>query len=216
MVVKSLVSLGQKMLSVEKSKFCLMGEGFMGKVIMYLVSGKAEAGKDTFYQRAQQLYPNIPCVRFALGDEVKEIATLLTWDGKKDERGRTLLQWLGDGARQYNYDVWIERAKTRLEGIIENLKDSNDVSMVFMTDCRYPNEVKKIGGFAESLGCAVVTIRVVRPGHVSRLSEEQLKNTSETALDNYLFDYQVTNKGDSTYTSLVGTVINEILEGVLK
>ena len=159
---------------------------------IFLISGKAESGKDSFYNIAIGMLPrNASYARLSFGDEVKNVAyTAFNWDGKKNEKGRRLLQWLGDGAREYNKDIWIDKTMERF-GILRHGLES----YVFVTDCRYPNEIKKAKECGERWGYEVITVRVNRPNHISKLTPSQLLNTSEVALDNADFDYVVENDG---------------------
>ena len=50
--------------------------------------------------------------------------------------------------------------------------------------------------FARDEDFEPISIRVERPNHTSKLTPEQLKNPSETALDSYSFDFVITNDGD--------------------
>lgn len=64
---------------------------------------------------------------------LKRLALDLGWDGKKDERGRRLLQGLGQTLRAYDPDFWIKKA------------DFNPVKVdtpVFIDDLRFQNELE--------------------------------------------------------------------------
>ena len=66
-------------------------------MIIVLVSGKAESGKDTFHQLAERYLRNrklyldsdIDIRRVAFADGVKDIAKEMGWNGEKDELGRS-------------------------------------------------------------------------------------------------------------------------------
>ena len=54
-------------------------------------------------------------VKYALADPIKEIArTGFGWDGRKDARGRRLLQEIGTVGRHYDPDLWLDRFAARL------------------------------------------------------------------------------------------------------
>ena len=98
---------------------------------------------------------------------------------------REFLQTLGTNALrdQLHEDVWINAL----------FSDFNDSDTLLITDVRFPNEaeaIKKKGG---------IVVRVDRG-----LSTDE--HPSETALDNYEFDYVIPNKGDKT--QLLEEVIN--------
>lgn len=80
---------------------------------------------------------------------VKTIAMMLGWDGKKDARGRKLLQSLGtDTARAYDPDVWVKRWE-------RDAKEMADiVDIILVDDVRFPNEVQAI----QRLGGTVIRL----------------------------------------------------------
>lgn len=161
-----------------------------------LVSGKAESGKDTFYQIAENYMEGNNCLKYSLASSLKRIAREMTWDGKKDERGRWFLQWLGDGGRKYNPNIWVEL-------LIQQINDDytgciiKDEDILFITDCRLPNEVEQIKKFAAKKQWKTYTVRINRPKHTSRLTPEQLEDSTETALDDYReWDFIIENTGN--------------------
>lgn len=161
---------------------------------MILISGKAEAGKTTtaniIISELEKL--GLKAVKLAYGDEVKETAKKVWgWNGKKDEAGRHLLQWWGtDVVRAKRPNYWVESV-VRLVDVLDGVVD-----YVLIDDCRFPNEIRvwQDSDLASkfSSGLRTVTVRVDRPGHVSALTQEQLMHPSETALDAWNFDVQLT------------------------
>lgn len=157
-------------------------------MIVILLSGKAEAGKDTFFELLAQKFPKQAIKRIAFADALKRIAFEMGWDGNKDITGRRLLQDLGEIGRRYRADLWVAKAVETLQEI------GQAAEIVCFTDCRYPNElegVKTIEGNGGGLG-KVVTVRIERPGHVIAANQNHI---SETALDEYAFDYTILNDG---------------------
>lgn len=171
-------------------------------MIIVLVSGKAESGKDTFHQLAERYLRNrklyldsdIDIRRVAIADGVKDIAKEMGWNGEKDELGRSGLVMVGDGAINYfDKNIWIKKVVNKLKSIA----NYNNENIVFITDCRYPNEVTMIKDWAYLNNHKAVSVRVERPNHISKLTPEQLLNASEVALDDKrdLFDYIIYNDG---------------------
>lgn len=160
----------------------------MSKIVIFLLSGKAESGKDTCAEYLLGSFGLEKPIHLSFGSRVKEVATSLGWDGKKDEKGRAMLQWLGDGVKQFNPTFWVDKT-------IEDIKSlSKEGYTVFIiSDCRYKDEIIKIK--EEFQGC-VYPIRVSRPTHKSRLSEEQLNHRSECDLDDYPFEYVLHNNSN--------------------
>lgn len=153
-----------------------------------LISGKAQHGKDTL---AAYLKEDLE----AKGKRVCVLhyATLLKslcrqiylWNGRKDEKGRTLLQKTGDMFRSVDQNYFV----SHVLGILKTLKKSNEFDYVLIPDTRFPNEISMIR--QEFPGKSSLTVRVERPGFISNLSNEQKMHPSETALDNFPFDVVV-------------------------
>ena len=153
------------------------------------ISGKAEAGKDTVAQALKKkLEPmgyKVLVVHYA--DLLKYICkTFFEWDGKKDEHGRTLLQKIGtEVIREQQPEYWISFIKDILHFF------PNEWNFVIIPDCRFPNEIKEI---EEDFDCS--SVRVIRPDYQNHLTDEQRLHSSETALDDWRFDYYLNNPGD--------------------
>lgn len=101
------------------------------------ISGKREVGKDTVADYLVEKYGFVK-VPFAL--RLKYMARQHGWDGQKDDRGRKLLQTLGQVWRTYREDYWSEKVLKYYEGEDDKL---------VISDVRYFNEyvsVKNLGG----------------------------------------------------------------------
>jgi len=149
------------------------------------ISGKAEAGKDfvagLMKEELETRGKSVLIIHHA--DYLKYICkTYFGWDGKKDEKGRALLQYVGtDLVRKKYPNYWVDATmKTIL--ILEHMYD-----YFLIPDSRFPNEID----VPKNAGFDVVSVVVKRPGYISALTEEQLAHPSETALDNYDFDYEI-------------------------
>lgn len=156
---------------------------------IFCISGKAGSGKDTAAGLMQNYLrgdgQRVLILHYA--DLLKFMCKqLFGWDGKKDERGRHLLQYVGtDVVRKKNPDLWV--------GFVEwELKLFPDYwDYVIIPDCRFPNEITILiqGGFD------VTHIRVQREGCKGGLTQEQREHASETALDGTIADYTLENNG---------------------
>jgi len=177
------------------------------KIKIFLISGKARSGKDTFYELIRNEVDHSK--RLAFGDFVKDVAYSIGWDGQKDDKGRDFLQWLGDGAREYNLNVWTNKMIAQIEKL-SSLRNFYTIDNFFITDVRYPNEITEL-----EQRFPVVKIRVERPGYDSGLTLEQLQHPSETALDDYKgWDYVVINDGTlEDYSNIVKGILK--LKGVI-
>ena len=153
----------------------------MSKLI--LISGKAEHGK-TLLANIMKKKLEIAGKRvllFSFAAYLKFICKqYYGWDGKKDEKGRTLLQHLGtDVVRKKNPDYWV---KTIYE-FIETFEDEFDFFIA--DDVRFENEIE----YFRNIGIIdFLSIRIEREDFENSLTEEQKNHLSETSLDNYPFD----------------------------
>ena len=154
------------------------------------LSGHARTGKDTVAQMLQkQLREDGYTVLIThYADLLKYICkTFFEWDGRKDEKGRSLLQYVGtDVVRAKNPDYWVDFVSDIL-----NLFDGR-WDYVIIPDTRFPNEFNRL----KERGFNAVHLRVVRPDFVSQLTEKQQTHPSETALNDITPDYCIYNTGD--------------------
>ena len=165
----------------------------MPKII--LVSGKAQHGKDAFSERLRKELAkkgkSVHVVHYA--DALKGIAEYFYgWDGEKDKKGRSLLQRLGtENGRKVNENFWVEMLANILK-----LEPFCSSDYLIISDCRFPNEIN----YWDSSDYPHYSVRMTRLNFSSNLTEEQKNHPSETALDNYSFDFEVeTESLNETY-----------------
>lgn len=162
---------------------------------VFLISGKAGHGKDTFAGMLQKeleaLGGKVLMPHFA--DLVKFYAQkYLNWNGEKDETGRQLLQAIGNNSfRQSFPSYWAEiTAKC-----VNVMGEYFGFDYAIIPDTRYPNEIDVVKEYNSD----TVTVRIVRYNEDStiweneELTQKQKENPSETSLDNYAFDYIIEN-----------------------
>lgn len=154
------------------------------------ISGHARHGKDTVARMLQEQLQRDEHTALIThyADLLKYICkTFFKWDGRKDEKGRSLLQYVGtDVVRAKNPDYWVDFVSDIL-----NLFDGH-WDYVIIPDTRFPNEVNRL----KERGLNAVHLRVIRPDFASPLTEEQQAHPSETALDDITPDYCIYNTGD--------------------
>lgn len=145
------------------------------------ISAKARHGKDTaaeiIKEQLEDRGQKVLIIHFA--DLLKFICKqFFGWDGNKDEKGRTILQYIGTdvvGAKRPGY--WAEF-------VVDFLKlFETEWDYVLIPDCRYPVEVATVERAFET-----VVLRVERPGFDNGLTEAQKNHPSEVDMDNYRFD----------------------------
>ena len=152
-----------------------------------LISGKARFGKDLtanlIKEQLELKDKKVLVTHYA--DLLKYICkTFFEWNGVKDSVGRTILQFVGtDTIRGIKPDFWVDF----IISILTMFDDSWDY--ILIPDTRFPNEIVKM----KSSGLNCIAVRINRPNFVSSLTNEQLNHISETALDDYRFDYIIEN-----------------------
>jgi hypothetical protein len=153
------------------------------------ISAKARHGKDTaaamMAEYLEKQGYRVLITHFA--DLLKFICTkFFGWNGDKDEKGRTLLQYVGtDVVGAKKPDFWANF-------IVDVLKlFENEWDFVLIPDCRYPIEYTTIEeNFEET-----VLLRVERPDFDNGLTAAQKAHPSETAMDSYYYDATLYNDG---------------------
>lgn len=182
----------------------------MIKPIILLISAKAQHGKDSFAdafikEASEQKYR---CLRIKYGDILKYVCKeYFGWNGEKDEVGRQMLQQVGTNlARNNNPEVWVNCVKEIVKGL------QTEYDFVLVPDCRFPNELDW-----SDTEFFTFTIRLNRKNEDGSefdngLTPEQKAHPSETALDEFHFNYEIENKNLED----VGFAAQEILKDILK
>lgn len=174
------------------------------KVIV--ISGKAQHGKDTtagfMKDILEQNGKRVLITHY--GDLVKYVCTkFFNWDGVKDDKGRTLLQFVGtDIIRTQKPDYWVDFVCDMIEMF------DGQWDYVLIPDCRFPNEVMK----CRERKFDTIHIRVIRPNFDNGLTEEQKKHPSEVALDDSTPDVALLNNDTlSCLYEKVNVLVNNLV-----
>ncbi|HOP65951.1 MAG TPA: hypothetical protein PLX66_02920 [Bacilli bacterium] len=174
---------------------------------VFLLCGKARCGKDLAATMIKEYYENkgVRTIITSLAKYIKMYAKEITgWDGKEEDKPRTLLQELGtDVVREHlgKKDIYANR-----------LLDDIDIyhyyaPVVVIKDVRFPEEIQII----KSKFPNALTIHIKRINFTNELTEKQKLHASEVALDNYHdFDYEIINDNQDKFKE---DIIN-ILEGI--
>lgn len=158
------------------------------KIKICCISAKARHGKDTAAEMLKEYleYQGQRVLIIHFADLLKFICRqFFGWDGTKDEKGRTLLQYIGTdvvGAKRPAY--WAEFVVSFLK-LFETEWD-----YILIPDCRYPVEIDTVRKEFET-----VILRVERPDFDNGLTETQKQHPSEVAMDNFNFDAVLFNNG---------------------
>ena len=153
------------------------------------ISGKMGAGKDTLasYIKEELVKVGNRVLVTHYADLLKYILkTFFDWDGKKDERGRHLLQYVGTDVfrNQYHEDYWCS-----FIGVIVYLFGYK-WDYVLIPDARFQNEIDCMKAWFNS-----TSVQIVRPETPEQLAVHT-EHESEHDLDDYKFDFTCVNDED--------------------
>jgi hypothetical protein len=175
-----------------------------------MIGGRAGEGKTTFARFCQdhlieKYEEGSAKVPFAM--KVKDTAFFMGWDGEKDDKGRKLLQEIGNCGRQYDIDLWAGHTVDFIKNHPAEFK------FVFIDDWRFPNE----GKYVQEHFYPVITVRIRRPEEFHTLKGTPLYNdVSEISLpdENEYYDYVIENDGSlSQLEARAEKFVNEVLIG---
>ena len=176
--------------------------------IIFIVSGKANSGKDTSCALINNYIKikNKKVINLQFSSYIKMYAKEISgWDGSEDTKPRTLLQILGTDIIRDKIDnnFFINR-------IIGDIKVySYYFDVITISDARLPEEIDTIYNEFKN----VFKIRIERPGFINSLDSNEKKHRTEIGLDNYnSYDYVVVN--DSSIENLndkIKNIIDEVL-----
>lgn len=146
------------------------------------IGGRMQVGKTT---AADRLVDRHGFVKYALATPIKGIARSdFGWDGRKDARGRRLLQEIGTVGRQYDHDLWLNRFVARLA--------ADDPPRAVIDDLRLVREQE----FLKRLG--FVCVLVTRPAQLIPTVEGDgatARHETETEIEHVDVDAQIENSG---------------------
>ena len=175
------------------------------KPIIITVSGKARHGKDftavALAERFKNSGKKVLITHYA--DLLKFICkNMFNWNGKKDEAGRHILQYVGtDIVRKQSPDFWVDYIINVLTLF------GSEWDYVIIPDTRFPNEIERLQNKGQF---QVISIHVNRINFDNGLSKEAQSHLSEHALDNFNFDFKLINNGDKTYLKVIDSILGDI------
>ena len=142
------------------------------------LTGEAGCGKTT----AANVLVDKGYQKLSFATPVKKLAYKFGWDGKKDDRGRRLLQLVGtEIGRWYDPDIWVKKAAEAVKDIDDTQKLYMAPTLIVFDDVRFANEaslIKKLDGFIiELVGCS------------APLAVDGASHASEQGIPNELIDY---------------------------
>lgn len=176
--------------------------------IIFIVSGKANSGKDTTCELINNhcKLKELKSINLQFSSYIKMYAKVISgWNGSEDTKPRSLLQELGTDIIRNKIDN--EFFIKRIIGDIKVYSYYCDV--ITISDARLPEEIDSIYDEFNN----VIRINVERPNFNNSLNAVEKKHHTEVALDSYdKYDYTLVN--DSTIEKL-NEKINKIVDEVL-
>ena len=157
----------------------------MTKKLLFIINGNPTAGKDTvvtmFEAYCQKLEGQSLTVKnLSSIDLVREAATILGWEGKKNPEDRDFLSDLKDLSTKYN-DGPFNYIKKR---VITGLED------IYFAHLREPVEIEKLQNYFEvhsHLNIQVISL------FIDRKIKVEAKNEADNNVANYLYDQYIDN-----------------------
>jgi len=153
----------------------------MKKPMIITFSGQARHGKDTSVQILHKLLihygKKVLIINYT--DYLKFVASqYLGWDGNKDEKGRSFLQYLGS-EKVYSkcLSFWVDTV-IRTTKII-----GDDFDYALIGDCRFEHDISRW----KEEGYCILPIHVERINFDNELTQEQKNHASEVSLKQYQF-----------------------------
>lgn len=147
---------------------------------IYILSGKARAGKDTtagfLKSEYEKLGKSVIVLQFS--SYIKEYAKKISdWDGSEETKPRELLQKLGTDIIRKNLgsDFFVRK-------LIEDIKVySYFFDIIIISDCRFKIEIE----MPKKEFSNIKAINIIRPNFDNGLTEEQKHHATEVDLDDY-------------------------------
>lgn len=156
------------------------------KQLKVALCGQLRSGKDS----VGKLFIGSGFHRFAFGDKIKEVISVLGY--RQTKKPRAMLQGIGQSIRQYDPEVWVKA----LIRDIEFQGCSNED--IIITDLRQPNEYKelKAAGYIIVRVAADEELRVLRSIYSGdAFNPEDIHHETESHVASFFVDYQIENNG---------------------
>lgn len=167
-------------------------------------TGKSGSGKTTIARATMRRLcsAGISAAVMSFATPIKKIAKeCFGWDGKKDERGRRLLQVIGtEAGRLYNPNIWVDDLFRKTEEVIAISRKF----VVLIDDCRFDNESTAV------LSRGGDVIRLIGRGGVTG---EMNNHSSEVGLLDSLVTKTIDNSkdGEEEIASIAECIIDEFI-----
>lgn len=175
---------------------------------IFIVSGKANSGKDTTCELINNYIKlkELKSINLQFSTYIKMYAKAISgWNGEEDTKPRSLLQEIGTSIIRDKIDN--EFFIKRIIGDIKVYSYYCDV--ITISDARLPEEIDSIYEAFDN----VVRINIERPNYDNNLNSKEKKHRTEVGLDNYNnYDYTIINDGTlEDLNKKIEKIVNEVL-----
>ena len=183
-------------------------EFILRKPKIFIISGKANSGKDTTCELINNYVKlkELNSVNLQFSSYIKMYAKVISgWNGMEDTKPRALLQELGTEIIRKKIDN-----KFFIKRIIDDIKVySYYCDVITISDARLPEEIDDIYNYFDN----VYRLNIRRDNYNNNLLDNEKKHLTETALDSYdNYDYVINN--DSSIEELnekIKKIVDEVL-----
>ena len=144
---------------------------------VFIINGSGGVGKDTFVQMVME-NSSLPVMNFSSVDKVKEIATIIGWDGGKSEKDRKFLSDLKLLCTEYN-NLPFNSMREKVDEF------NNNFATILFLHIREPKEIEIA---KKAFNAKTILIR--------RNSVKQItSNMADGNVFNYSYDIEIDNDG---------------------
>lgn len=152
---------------------------------VYIINGSGGVGKTTFALMTKEIIEqttenNRTVTNFSSVDKVKEIASIIGWNGEKGEKDRKFLSELKKLTTEYN-DMSFKSVSNKYDDFM--LNENN--SQILFLHIREPEEIARA---AKAFNAKTLLIKSNRIEHIT-------SNQADANVFNYDYDYIVNNDG---------------------
>lgn len=165
------------------------------------ISGKFFNGKDTLAKEIFNLLRenDLSLQMLSFGTPIKDWAYELGWDGKKDNNGRILLQFIGTewGRETIDIDIWVKK-------LYEKISEYSQI--VIIPDTRFDNEIK----FLREKDLKTFVVKIKREDPPEYENKQLHEHASEKGISPKLVDIFIRAEENCDFEKLAREVIEEI------
>ena len=177
--------------------------------LIILIAGKAGSGKSTLAKYLQLEYEkqNKKVIVSPYAKYLKLFIETITGDKiKEHNKPRDMLQQISSKIIKGE----LNKPNFFIDRQIEDIKIySYFADIILIPDVRFPNEIKNI---KENFN-KVTSIGITRKDYISILTEDQLKDITETALEDYHdYDFEIENTQTTNLQAITKELIKKINE----